>query len=938
MSFLKRLYNKLPPLGHFTSIPAAMIDRAYLAEPSGFLHQLWLHTKIRFIYAVVFLPLAFVDMVTSFAASVYHVVGSLFRTDGVQDGLLKRQKKFATFFSKNFYALLSAPIGLVNPKLVAFYFTPDRLVEKGVVSGGGYYRHESTLVIEPNTVNQVRRAITSAAKTGKKVVVVGAGRSQGKQFIPADKKNTLAIDLKHLDAIEINVKKKTATIGAGVRWSDVQIAANKHKLALQVMQASNVFSAGGSVGTNIHGWNIHAGVLSNTILSMDVVKPNGELVTVTPQDKLFHHVTGGLGLFGVVVSMTIQLTNNELLTEKGKEVALNDYPTYFMQQVITNPKIRMHLYRLSLEPNNLLATGVAVDYVKEGKQKPTHTPELTQEERYGTRTNRVLVNLARRFDLIRKWYWQGERKRVLGVNPPLTTNAIMQPPINAMFNPSVSEAEWLQEYFLPAETLPAFTRALGKLLMENKVVLLNASVRFVKQNPHSPFSYSHDGDRFAVVLCFNQSLQEKNVIKARKWLREAQELALQHRGAYYLPYQEVSTPEQFHRSYPHAAEAFEYKRELDPHNVLVTGFYKKYSPKPNVANYFQAIMRNEETKKQFAGFLEVVLQRVDTNKFYALLEDIMKYNDSHEEIYHELCRRLPEILPGAIGSLRRILNSLAVIKEDLAAQAKLLLGDVKEINGLVEIGYPGRFVGGFKKQYIVKGKVIAVDERQSLSDYIQTGFPRPYDEFQPFDYRHPHLSKLASASADVITCYVGLHHFPKDKLDAFLNDVRRVLRPGGHFLLVDHDIQDEVSLSMAYMAHMIFNAVTGASLQEEMTEIRNFQPMTHWRDRLAKAGLGYAVVGPDVQMIRKGDPSRNRMVCFEKPTVSPQRIALPELAVTQGEISQEQRQASPANGAWQKAVATSVSIAGSQGTFRRSRKMVASQTEGDRKLKRQYRF
>lgn len=42
---------------------------------------------------------------------------------------------------------------------------------------------------------------------------------------------------------------------------------------------------------------------------------------------------------------------------------------------------------------------------------------------------------------------------------------------------------------------------------------------------------------------------------------------------------------------------------------------------------------------------------------------------------------------------------------------------------------------------------------------------------------------FASASFDIVTCRIAPHHFPRP--DAFAREVRRVLRPGGRFLLED---------------------------------------------------------------------------------------------------------------------------------------------------------
>jgi DNA-directed RNA polymerase subunit F len=84
-------------------------------------------------------------------------------------------------------------------------------------------------------------------------------------------------------------------------------------------------------------------------------------------------------------------------------------------------------------------------------------------------------------------------------------------------------------------------------------------------------------------------------------------------------------------------------------------------------------MANEELKTHFKKFLDHVLQRIDSEALYKLLDDIMQYNDSHEEIYQELCRRLPEVMPNALFDLKHILGSLSAIKKDLGGQAYELL-------------------------------------------------------------------------------------------------------------------------------------------------------------------------------------------------------------------------------------------------------------------------
>jgi SAM-dependent methyltransferase len=119
-----------------------------------------------------------------------------------------------------------------------------------------------------------------------------------------------------------------------------------------------------------------------------------------------------------------------------------------------------------------------------------------------------------------------------------------------------------------------------------------------------------------------------------------------------------------------------------------------------------------------------------------------------------------------------------------------------------------------------------------------------------------------------------LHHFPENKLNDFLEEIKRILAPGGYFLLDDHDISDQTTKEMADLAHLVFNAVNGVSLQEEMQEVRNFQPMSHWINKLQEHGINCVVNSPDVHMIRPGDPTRNRMICSQKPDLRASRHGL----------------------------------------------------------------
>ena len=134
-------------------------------------------------------------------------------------------------------------------------------------------------------------------------------------------------------------------------------------------------------------------------------------------------------------------------------------------------------------------------------------------------------------------------------------------------------------------------------------------------------------------------------------------------------------------------------------------------------------------------------------------------------------------------------------------------------------------------------------------------------EFHSFSYTKPALpASIPNASVDLVTMNQGLHHLPQDELMSFLADVVRVLRPGGMFIVREHDATDEL-IPVCNATYWGFNAVTGVSAADERKEIRAFRPIAEWRKVLEGAGLCDSML----YEVEAGDPTQDKMMCFYKP-------------------------------------------------------------------------
>ncbi|MDQ5883755.1 MAG: hypothetical protein QG556_92 [Pseudomonadota bacterium] len=856
------IYTSIDSVTHLSAIPARWVDESFLEEPRSLLAKSFWWIKTRF-YSLMLSAAMLVSAFASLLMAIGYFIRVLFTSDETQEARIACLKHYALLFSKNILGLIASLstlflLNLFLPQNFSLLFLEEH-ERKGIVNGGKDIIDENLEVRVPKDTNELSQILKDANENHDTVIPLGGGRSQGHQFIPGQLgKKRIVLDMKYFNSITIDADGKFATVGAGALWSQIQDEANKNKLAICSAQASlSIFSVGGSIGIDAHGWDIKNGMLSKTILSLTIVTPTGEIKEISPDDELFKYIPGGLGLMGIVVSAKIKLTDNIKVKRTTRDVSPEHFNDYFSNLQKEGQTV-LSLARLELG-DAPLARIFMENYEEIEDKNAYEAPHFHSEAEQGNRLDRILIAFLRTFDWVKKYYWESDRAAFQKEQPVMTRNEAMHFGIRSMYNHSVSQAEWLQEYFVPREEIASFLKDLGEIFKEHQVPLINATIRYVPAKD-TPLSYAPE-ERFAVVICYNQKLNPQAIRDTKRWQRKAHQLTVEKGGSIYLAYQNSIQPDVFKRSYPQMDAFKTFKSKLDPNHVLSSGFSEKYLTQDDRPNYVAEIL--QDLKQEFLGFLSHVLFRVDAKPLYALLEDILQYCDTHEEIYQELCARLHEIKPNVLTDIYRMLQSLKAIKKDLGQQAYGILREknVQCVEGLLEVGSPGRFIDEYRQHGIeVKGTIYASDDQETLLSL----FPRKtYHQFIPLNFNDASsFEKIPDSSVELITCYVGLHHFDDEKLDSFLQHMRRILKPNGHFLLVDHDVENQQDLAMSHMAHIIFNAVNGVTVASELSEIRNFQNQDYWINKLQKYDLNPVQLDSENPLIRQGDPTRNRMLGF----------------------------------------------------------------------------
>jgi FAD/FMN-containing dehydrogenase len=152
----------------------------------------------------------------------------------------------------------------------------------------------------------VAEALALAGREGYEVAVRAGGHSVAGASV---NDGGLVVDVRHMKAIDIDPDARTARVGAGVTWGELDRATQEHGLATTGGRVSTTGVAGFTLGGG-SGWLERSfGLACDNLIAVDLVTADGRQVTASEDDNpdLFWALHGGGGNFGVATSFVFRL-------------------------------------------------------------------------------------------------------------------------------------------------------------------------------------------------------------------------------------------------------------------------------------------------------------------------------------------------------------------------------------------------------------------------------------------------------------------------------------------------------------------------------------------------------------------------------------------------------------------------------------------------------
>lgn len=183
--------------------------------------------------------------------------------------------------------------------------------------GGDAYQEARTLfnsmidtrpavIAQCTTPAQVAEALRFGRRHGLEIAVRAGGHSVSGMSLC---EGGLVIDVRSMNRIEVDPQRRTARVGGGCTWSQVDRATQEHGLATTGGRVSSTGVAGLTLGGG-SGWlERQYGLACDNLLSVELVTADGSLITASAREhpELFWALHGGGGNFGVTTALTFRL-------------------------------------------------------------------------------------------------------------------------------------------------------------------------------------------------------------------------------------------------------------------------------------------------------------------------------------------------------------------------------------------------------------------------------------------------------------------------------------------------------------------------------------------------------------------------------------------------------------------------------------------------------
>lgn len=427
------------------------------------------------------------------------------------------------------------------------------------------------IILTPNELIPQLRSVLQIAKLNfLPVTMKGSQHSQGGH---TGMQNAFQLDFSRCTQIK-QISSSIIRIQSGATWKHVLDFLHPLGLSVHTMQSDFDFSVGGTISTNVHGWQLNTPPIINTIEGFHLMLADGAVVYCTRNlyPDLFSAVIGGYGLLGIILDVDLRVTENKMYKMNRWTGETSDFLTEF-KKLTQNPNARLFFGRFNLDQEHFLEQMSLITY--DETTDPLPNKKLKVHKTLESFTNSFFQKTYDN-NTYRKLRWNFESGDLLKYFvQKLMRNELLYHSANNYITQDQNKIDLLQEYFVPEEYFLEFVAVLRSMQSDLLPHLMNITVRQVNKDSESLLTYAPT-NRLCFVMFFRgeKTYEFEQIVQRISIKLTSQALAL--KGTYYLPYRAYQTKQQFQQAYPQYEKFKQLKLKYDPNNLFTNQFYENY--------------------------------------------------------------------------------------------------------------------------------------------------------------------------------------------------------------------------------------------------------------------------------------------------------------------------------------------------------------------------
>jgi FAD/FMN-containing dehydrogenase len=438
--------------------------------------------------------------------------------------------------------------------------------------------------IAPRTVDDVASAVRDLRRRGESMGIAGSCHAMGGQQFAQD---AWLLDTRSMNRV-LGFDRDRGIIHAqaGITWPDLMrhyvIEQRDGATAWGIRQkqtGADRLTLGGAVAANIHGRGLTYAPFVGDIEAIEVVLADGSVVECDRHRNydLFRLVVGGYGLFGVVTSVKLRLVPRQKVERVVELGRIEHIVGRFNERIATGYLYGDFQFSTATEDRDFLSRGVFSCY----RPVDPGTPIPPNQVRLSPADWRRLLYLAHRnkmraFNEFADFYLQSSGQIYWSDTHQLSVYLDdYHERLDTALQAPVSGSEMITELYVPRERLAAFMADVRKDFLRHRVDLVYGTVRLIEPDTETFLAWARE--RFACVI-FNLHVDHdaRGMATSAAAFRRLIDIAVHHRGNYFLTYHRHATAEQVSACYPMFPEFLAAKRRLDPQGVFQSDWYRHY--------------------------------------------------------------------------------------------------------------------------------------------------------------------------------------------------------------------------------------------------------------------------------------------------------------------------------------------------------------------------